>query len=165
MNRSTIVLLFACACAFQWGSAAPDAHAAEPGVEVCHAPPVNPDNRRTITVPERALEAHLSHGDTEGACGEDTAACPCWSLADLQALDGGGTWLQQRWVDPDGAGGNWIGDAGFAQIIWDLEGGTCNYNDWSTSTEVTYEQALACDALLNEQSLAAGAICASMFCP
>ena len=80
-----------------------------------------------------------------------TRRVPVSAAFRMAALDGGGTSLQQRWVETDGSGGNWIGYVGFAQIIWDLDGGTCNFNDWSTSTEVTYEQALACDALLNHQ--------------
>ena len=37
-------------------------------VEVCHIPPGNPDNFHTITVSEKALSAHLSHGDVAGQC-------------------------------------------------------------------------------------------------
>jgi hypothetical protein len=37
-------------------------------VPVCHAPPGNPANVRTITVSINALPAHLAHGDTEGPC-------------------------------------------------------------------------------------------------
>jgi hypothetical protein len=36
---------------------------------VCHEPPGNPDNARTIQVgSESAVEAHIEHGDTEGPC-------------------------------------------------------------------------------------------------
>ena len=37
-------------------------------VDVCHIPPDNPDNAHTISISESALEDHLAHGDTEGAC-------------------------------------------------------------------------------------------------
>ena len=37
-------------------------------VLVCHVPPGNPDNARTIDVSVDALEAHLAHGDSEGEC-------------------------------------------------------------------------------------------------
>jgi hypothetical protein len=37
-------------------------------VQVCHAPPGNPSNARTLTVSINALPAHLAHGDTEGPC-------------------------------------------------------------------------------------------------
>ena len=37
-------------------------------VVVCHMPPGNPDNAHTITVGSPAVEAHLKHGDTLGAC-------------------------------------------------------------------------------------------------
>ncbi|HKY60640.1 MAG TPA: hypothetical protein VJP59_06465 [Gemmatimonadota bacterium] len=40
-------------------------------VLVCHVPPGNPDNVQTIEISEDALEAHLAHGDTEGACEEE----------------------------------------------------------------------------------------------
>lgn len=40
---------------------------------VCHRPPGNPDNSRTITVGSKsALEAHLAHGDSRGPCDGDT---------------------------------------------------------------------------------------------
>jgi hypothetical protein len=41
-------------------------------VLVCHVPPGNPENPHTIEVGESALPAHLAHGDTEGACAEET---------------------------------------------------------------------------------------------
>lgn len=44
----------------------------EAKVAVCHVPPGNPDNPHTIEVDESALPAHLAHGDTEGACVEET---------------------------------------------------------------------------------------------
>lgn len=37
---------------------------------ICHIPPGNQDNRHTIEVANPALQAHLSHGDTLGACSE-----------------------------------------------------------------------------------------------
>jgi hypothetical protein len=37
-------------------------------VEVCHVPPGNPENFHTITVSEKALPAHIAHGDFEGPC-------------------------------------------------------------------------------------------------
>lgn len=42
-------------------------------VLVCHVPPGNPENPHTIEVGESALPAHLAHGDTEGACVEETS--------------------------------------------------------------------------------------------
>ena len=41
---------------------------AEGGIEICHRPPENPENARTITVGASAVPAHLSHGDSLGAC-------------------------------------------------------------------------------------------------
>lgn len=40
-------------------------------VTICHIPPGNPGNAHTITVGRPALQAHLGHGDTEGACSEE----------------------------------------------------------------------------------------------
>jgi 5'-nucleotidase len=37
-------------------------------VEVCHEPPGNPSNFHTIRISEKALKAHLAHGDTAGKC-------------------------------------------------------------------------------------------------
>ncbi len=37
-------------------------------VVVCHIPPGNPDNARTIEVSPDALDAHLAHGDVVGEC-------------------------------------------------------------------------------------------------
>ncbi|HET9332415.1 MAG TPA: carboxypeptidase-like regulatory domain-containing protein [Gemmatimonadota bacterium] len=41
-------------------------------VLVCHVPPGNPENPHTLEVGESAVPAHLAHGDTEGACAEET---------------------------------------------------------------------------------------------
>jgi hypothetical protein len=37
-------------------------------VAICHTPPGNPDNAHTIIVGEKAVQAHLAHGDTPGSC-------------------------------------------------------------------------------------------------
>ena len=41
-------------------------------VTVCHMPPGNPGNARTLTVGASAEAAHLAHGDTLGECDEET---------------------------------------------------------------------------------------------
>ncbi len=42
------------------------------GFVLCHRPPGNPDNARTITVgSQAAVDAHLAHGDTLGPCEGD----------------------------------------------------------------------------------------------
>lgn len=139
------------------------------GVEVCHRPPGNAEGARTLTVSKASLDAHLAHGDAEGAC-DAVPSCPCFDMAMLEAL-GAGTYGQQRWEVPDReAGGNWVGvlvgGDGFAQVLWDEAGtSTCNYADWSDTQVIDLESALACDALLNELSLAVGAICSSAYCP
>lgn len=41
------------------------------GYTICHRPPGNPDDAHTITVgSEAAVDAHLDHGDSRGACSE-----------------------------------------------------------------------------------------------
>jgi hypothetical protein len=40
-------------------------------VVICHIPPGNPDNAKTIEVSADAVPAHLAHGDTLGACPND----------------------------------------------------------------------------------------------
>jgi hypothetical protein len=42
-----------------------------PKVVICHIPPGNPDNPRTISVGEPAVPAHLAHGDSLGPCEDD----------------------------------------------------------------------------------------------
>jgi hypothetical protein len=37
-------------------------------VAICHAPPGNPANAHTIVVGEKAVQAHMAHGDTGGSC-------------------------------------------------------------------------------------------------
>lgn len=37
-------------------------------VQICHVPPDNPGNFHTITINDKALQAHLAHGDLPGAC-------------------------------------------------------------------------------------------------
>jgi len=37
-------------------------------VEVCHEPPDNPSNFRTIRINEKALSEHVAHGDSAGSC-------------------------------------------------------------------------------------------------
>jgi len=53
------------------------AAAPAPKIQICHIPPGNPANWHTITISEKALKAHLKHGDLPGACGEH-----CESLCD-----------------------------------------------------------------------------------
>lgn len=48
-----------------------EVEAAEEGkVTVCHRPPGNPGNQRTLSVGASALDAHLGHGDFEGDCSD-----------------------------------------------------------------------------------------------
>jgi len=61
---------------------------------ICHIPPGNPGNAHTITVGLAAMQAHVDHGDTFGACefGSDPA-----SILSTEDLDGvGSVDLQQN---------------------------------------------------------------------
>lgn len=40
---------------------------------ICHMPPGNPENWKTMTLPKSAIKAHLNHGDKLGACPSPTA--------------------------------------------------------------------------------------------
>lgn len=40
-------------------------------VQICHRPPGNPDNSKTLSIGASAVAAHLAHGDTEGPCEGD----------------------------------------------------------------------------------------------
>ncbi len=55
-------------CASDGSPGAPNGDGPSAKVDVCHVPPGNPERAHTISVSEDALEDHLSHGDTEGAC-------------------------------------------------------------------------------------------------
>lgn len=44
--------------------------APKPKVTICHIPPGNPGNYRTLSVGESAVSSHLGHGDYEGECSE-----------------------------------------------------------------------------------------------
>ncbi|MEE9533796.1 MAG: PQQ-dependent sugar dehydrogenase [Acidimicrobiia bacterium] len=45
-------------------------------ITICHIPPGNPNNGRTITIARSALPAHLAHGDTIGPCEGDRDPAP-----------------------------------------------------------------------------------------
>jgi hypothetical protein len=42
-------------------------------VDVCHIPPGNPENVHTITISDKALDAHIAHGDIVGSCNANCA--------------------------------------------------------------------------------------------
>lgn len=67
-------------------------------ITICHIPPGNPSNRKTITVGESAWAAHSGHGDHRGACGRGNN-------------EGGGRFDAMD-VNDDGviSAGEWTGD-------------------------------------------------------
>lgn len=94
-----LVIALALACA------APALAGGSNKVDVCHLPPGNPFNWHTITISEKALPAHLAHGDLEGSCLEncealcddgdactqdvqaDAEECVCWPAAPRPPVD------------------------------------------------------------------------------
>ena len=48
----------------------------EDKVTICHIPPGNPKNRKTLSVGKSAVEAHLAHGDFVGSCEQDPVPTP-----------------------------------------------------------------------------------------
>lgn len=64
-------------------------------VEICHRPPGCPGNTRTIRVSACALEAHIGHGDSIGACPECDSDddCPTGEVCNLSS---------GVCIDPDG---------------------------------------------------------------
>ncbi len=49
----------------------------EKKIIICHYPPENPGNKHSLEISESALETHLAHGDTLGACqAQPTTASP-----------------------------------------------------------------------------------------
>jgi len=37
-------------------------------ITICHIPPGNPNNKKTLTISSSALQAHINHGDVMGSC-------------------------------------------------------------------------------------------------
>ena len=69
MLTKTILILSVILFGFGALVAMPEiAFAGSTKVPVCHIPPGNPANFHTISVGEKALQAHLNHGDLEGSC-------------------------------------------------------------------------------------------------
>ena len=60
------------ACADDPSPGSPDGVGPSAQVDICHVPDDNPDHPRTISVPESALDEHVAHGDSEGACVESS---------------------------------------------------------------------------------------------
>ena len=77
MNRNLTIAAIAMVAVIMGMSAFAPAMADKPGTEpnegkvlICHIPPGNPDNARTISVSDdvETIEDHLGHGDFLGSC-------------------------------------------------------------------------------------------------
>lgn len=71
----------------------PDAFAAKggtPKVAICHIAPDNPDNRKTLTIPVKAVPDHIAHGDFVGTCeaGPDCEGFPDQPACEEPGFDG-----------------------------------------------------------------------------
>jgi len=87
---------------YAWGQAGlgTKLDALKVGVTLCHIPPGNPANARTIVVAQAAVAAHLAHGDYLGECHPVCAGVPsavpktgqtgCWNVNGT-AIDCAGT--------------------------------------------------------------------------
>ena len=69
----TLVILVSGTLGFLVG--APDVFAGNK-ITICHVPPGNSDNKQTIEVSEKAVDAHLAHGDRLGPCNTEVT-CNC----------------------------------------------------------------------------------------
>jgi hypothetical protein len=77
MNRNLTIAAIAMVAVIMGMSAFAPAMADKPGTEpnegkvlICHIPPGNPENARTISVSDdvETIEDHLAHGDFLGSC-------------------------------------------------------------------------------------------------
>ena len=105
MNSTRTAVLFGLFWAAITAFHTPAAMAQEPKVEICHLPPGNPENAQTLTISQSALEAHLAHGDRQGACDSEptitmrtsreqsaaACACPRAGVWRVKNLDG---WME-----------------------------------------------------------------------
>jgi hypothetical protein len=64
-------------------------------ITICHVPPGNEDEAHDITISERALPAHLSHGDPDVPCDVAFGASDV-SLAVFAAMLGGWAIMRYR---------------------------------------------------------------------
>src|SRR5262245_28395283 len=71
-------------CLFVIVAAAHNTALAQASVTICHIPPGDPANARTIVVDAHSLLAHLAHGDQSGECGN---APPCQNDGDSCGTD------------------------------------------------------------------------------
>ena len=67
MKKAIFLLIFASASTFIFLSPL-TGYAKNDKMEICHIPHANPYKFHTLSVGGKALEKHLSHGDTVGAC-------------------------------------------------------------------------------------------------
>jgi len=113
-------------------------------VEICHIPPGNPDNAHVISVSEKAVQAHLNHGDKLGSCftpsqvcdeGVDSESGAPWVICELNEND---AWISHV----EGQGGTYNAVSICQELGYDFVsewGGTfgneCGYVENPTSCE------------------------------
>ena len=62
---------------------AEESEEAQPDFAICHFPPGNPRNHKTLTIPQSSWAAHIAHGDRRGACEGDDDGDGIINSADL----------------------------------------------------------------------------------
>ncbi len=65
-------------------------------ITICHIPPGNPDNKRTLTISTSALQAHINHGDVMGSCDESSKGTSDNDTGDKDASDKDTTEVQDQ---------------------------------------------------------------------
>lgn len=55
-------------------------------ITICHIPPGNPANKRTLTISTSALQAHINHGDVMGSCDESSKGTSDKDTTDKDAV-------------------------------------------------------------------------------
>lgn len=93
------------------------AHAKNEKITICHLPPGNPDNARTISIKENAWAAHQAHGDSQGPCPEPPPGDDDDGGSGGGNAGGGGNSGGSGNGGGSGSGGTSSGGEGFAVVL------------------------------------------------
>jgi len=113
-------------------------------ITICHVPPGNPDNEHPITVSEKALDAHLKHGDTIGTCPSLLAEEYLELISELDELGNnlGNTEITQELIDKTANDLSRLKEIviELQNIGYDGEGTVSRINDKSIGNVVFYNE-------------------------